>query len=93
MLRGISLQQPAAKALLIASQILTGNSIAHVNQVEELAVSHAFIELYRRLIDLNAEGSILKINSRLEELESILPRAAAPLLAAVSEANNASVAA
>jgi GT2 family glycosyltransferase/glycosyltransferase involved in cell wall biosynthesis/tetratricopeptide (TPR) repeat protein len=52
----------------------------------EVAVSHEFLRLYRRLINFGATQQTLRINERLDWLQSMLPTAAKFLAAAFAEA-------
>jgi hypothetical protein len=92
LLRNSSLHSPASKAALLASQLSLGQTLTSVSDPEERTVSHEFIQLYRRLLDVGAAEMVLRINDRLHILSAALPRAAESLQAAVTQANTVAAA-
>jgi len=55
---------------------------------EEMAVSRAFLEWYKRLIQAGANQTILRLNARTEVFRGSLPTAAGLLDSAIAEAGN-----
>ena len=49
------------------------------DQAEESAVSHAFVNWYRRLVTAGARDTIVRLNSQVETLRPVLPSAATVL--------------
>jgi GT2 family glycosyltransferase/glycosyltransferase involved in cell wall biosynthesis/SAM-dependent methyltransferase/tetratricopeptide (TPR) repeat protein len=91
LLRSITMPDAQTKAIAVACCLIADQALPSVKPTEEKSISHAFIELYRRLINANAGGTVFHINERLELLVPILPHAAQPLLAAVREADETTV--
>jgi hypothetical protein len=91
LLRTITMPDAQTKTIAIACCLIADQALPSVKPTEEKSISHAFIELYRRLINANAGGMVFQINERLELLVPILPHAAQPLLAAVREADETTV--
>jgi GT2 family glycosyltransferase/tetratricopeptide (TPR) repeat protein/glycosyltransferase involved in cell wall biosynthesis len=49
------------------------------DQAEETAVSHAFVNWYRRLVTVGARDAVFRLNSQVETLRPVLPSAATVL--------------
>ena len=79
--------QPRSLAALILCE-LTGPATTHMpgNGRDEQAASLAFIEWYRKLISVHAQGFIAQINGQLDRLAAALPLAAQMLSSALAEA-------
>jgi tetratricopeptide (TPR) repeat protein len=53
---------------------------------DEVTVSREFLQWYRRLVQFQAEGVVIRINARLPELAAVLPGAAAVIQKVAAEA-------
>ena len=56
------------------------------DNAEEIAVSRAFVEWYRRLVNAGAKDAVVILNARVDSLRAVLPTAARVLDAVVAEA-------
>ncbi|HYG22023.1 MAG TPA: glycosyltransferase family 29 protein [Verrucomicrobiae bacterium] len=79
---------PEALAALILCSAVESQPVPPTRDAaEELATSRAFVGWYQKLINANAEQTIERLNSRIEELRGSLPTAAGLLDSAITAAN------
>jgi tetratricopeptide (TPR) repeat protein len=70
---------PRALAAQIICATVTQRPVEKLQVSEEINVSRAFVDWYRRLVNAGARETILGLNSRVEGLRQILPSAAGVL--------------
>jgi GT2 family glycosyltransferase/Tfp pilus assembly protein PilF len=77
----------ALAAIILCATVEARNAPRLQNAAEELAVSRAFLDWYRRLVAFEARNTVLQVNHRLSVLGETLPSAARVLESVREEAS------
>jgi GT2 family glycosyltransferase/tetratricopeptide (TPR) repeat protein len=79
--------QPNALAAQIWCELAEGKSLQQPGAGEVAAVSRAFVEWYRKSVNLGAEQTIRRVNERCSALREALPEAAQLIETVIAEAS------